>query len=125
MASARHINRRGFLQSSGGVIFGIAGMQLLAACAPSAPPAGTQVATAGKVKLPTLIPMANLPKPDLPGTADGLVMPGYLRYPANLTRSVPQPPGSGGEVNAITVSLSPAPTPLDQNPAWQQVNKEL
>ena len=75
--------------------------------------------------MPSYVPLANLPNADLPGTADGLVEPGYHKYPANLIKSVPQPPGKGGDVNAITVSLSPAPTPLEQNPAWQQVNKEL
>ncbi len=126
--------RREFLRASGGVVFGVVGMQLVAACSPTSPApsaaAGTPAASGGttvqgKVKLPTLSPMANLPKADLAGTADGLVMPGYLKYPANLVKSVPTPPGKGGEVNAITVSLSPAPTALDQNPAWQQVNKEL
>jgi putative aldouronate transport system substrate-binding protein len=48
-----------------------------------------------------------------------------MRYPTNLIKSVPQPPGKGGEVNALTSSLSTAPTPLENNPAWQQVNKEL
>jgi len=61
----------------------------------------------------------------MPGSPDGLLAPGYLRYPSNLVKSVPQPPGKGGEVNALTTSLSPAPTPMDSNPAWQQVNKEL
>ena len=28
-------------------------------------------------------------------------MPGYIKYPANLVKSVPQPPGKGGDVNAI------------------------
>jgi putative aldouronate transport system substrate-binding protein len=107
----------------------VVGLQLVASCAPatpSAPAVGTASPVAvGKLKMPTSVPLTNLPKPDLVGTADGLVVPGYLRYPANLVKSVPQPPGKGGEVNAITVSLSPAPTTLEQNPAMQQVNKEL
>ncbi|HEX8969432.1 MAG TPA: extracellular solute-binding protein [Chloroflexota bacterium] len=129
------ISRRGLLRLGAGVAWTALGAQLLAACSPAAPAgnAGTSGAAGassgstsrGPVQLPTSVPMANLPQPDLPGTPDGLVMPGYLRYPANLVRSVPQPPGHGGEVNALTVSLSPAPTPLDQNAAWQQVNREL
>src|SRR5207237_1367568 len=45
--------------------------------------------------------------------------------PSNLIQSVQQQPGKGGEVNAITASLSTAPTPLETNPTWQEVNKEL
>jgi putative aldouronate transport system substrate-binding protein len=77
------------------------------------------------VRLPTYVALPNLPPPDLPGTSDGLLAPGYQNYPSNLIRSVPQPPGKGGEVNALTVSLSPPPTPLESNAAWQQVNKEV
>ena len=125
------ITRRRLLQVGAGLVSTTGGLQLLAACAPPTGPGSSastpipSTGSAGRVKLPTSIPLANLPKPDLPGTPDGLVMPAYLRYPTNLIRSVPQPPGKGGEVNAITVSLSPAPTQLDQNPAMQQVNKEL
>ena len=69
------------------------------------------------------MPLPNLPPADLPGSPDGLLAPGYLKYPANLITSVPQPPGKGGTVEALTTSLSPPPTPLDSNAAQQQVNK--
>jgi putative aldouronate transport system substrate-binding protein len=115
--------RREFLLICGGAV----GLQVISACAPAAPSSGrtSTVSNASKVTLPTYTPAPNLPKPDLPGTPDGLVEDAYLHYPTNLVKSVPTPPGKGGTVNAITVSLSPAPTPLDQNPAMQQVNKEL
>ena len=127
------ISRRTLLRVAGGVLLGAASIPLAAACAPSAPAAsggsaatgGASASGGGKVKLPTYVALPNLPSADLPGTPDGLLAPGYQRYPTNLIKSVPQPPGKGGEVNALTASLSPAPTPLDQNPAWQQVNKEL
>jgi putative aldouronate transport system substrate-binding protein len=124
------ISRREVLRIGAGLAWTTAGLQLLAACtpAPQTPAVGTgagQTQTSGKLALPTYIPISNVPKPDLPGTPDGLVMPGYQKYPSPLVKSVPQPPGKGGDVNAITVSLSPAPTLLEQNPAWQQVNKEL
>jgi putative aldouronate transport system substrate-binding protein len=129
MPSTR-VSRRGFLATSAGLICSVVGLQLVSACTSATPtaPAGAPASSASKaakVQLPTSTPMANLPAPDLPGTADGLVMPGYLHYPGNLVKSVPQPPGKGGVVSTITVSLSTAPTPLDQNPAMQQVNKEL
>ena len=36
-----------------------------------------------------------------------------------------EPPGTGGTVNIMSIQLFPPPTPLDQNPAWQAVNKAL
>jgi putative aldouronate transport system substrate-binding protein len=127
------ISRRALLRAAGGVLLGAASVPLLAACGPSAPAtsagsagsSGASASSGGKVKLPTYVALPNLPSADLPGTPDGLIAPGYQRYPSNLIKSVPQPPGKGGEVNALTSSLSTAPTPLDNNPAWQQVNKEL
>jgi putative aldouronate transport system substrate-binding protein len=118
--------RRSFLRVAGGVLLGAASMPALAACSVGAPARSTPSSSgSGKVGLPTYVALPNLPPPDLPGTVDGLVAPGYQNYPSNLIRSVPQPPGKGGEVNALTVSLSPPPTPLESNPAWQQVNKEV
>jgi putative aldouronate transport system substrate-binding protein len=123
---SHHVTRRGLLRAGAGIAAGAIGLQLAAACAPAAPStAGNAAAGGARLKLPTFVAMPNLPPPDLPGSADGLIEPGYLKYPPNLIRSVPAPPGKGGQVNAITVSLSPAPTPLEQNPALQQVNKEL
>jgi putative aldouronate transport system substrate-binding protein len=126
------VSRRTFLRRASGIVLGAAGMQLVAACAPSAPsrPAtppssGGGTPSGGRVVLPTYQPLANLPPADLLGSPDGLLAPGYLKYPTNLIKSVPQPPGRGGEVNALTVSLSPAPTALENNVAWQQVNKEV
>jgi len=124
------VSRRTFLRASTGALLGVAVMPVIAACTPAAPSApvassGASGTSGGKVKLPTYTTLPNLPPPDLPGTADGLLAPGYQKYPTNLLRSVSQPPGKGGDVNALTVSLSPAPTPLESNPAWQQVNKEL
>jgi putative aldouronate transport system substrate-binding protein len=125
------VGRRAFLRAAGGVLVGAAGVPLLAACAPSAPAAApaaggkSGAAGGGRVQLPTYAALPNLPAADLPGTPDGLLAPGYQKYPTNLIKSVPQPPGRGGDVNALTVSLSTAPTPLDQNPAWQRVNQEL
>jgi putative aldouronate transport system substrate-binding protein len=120
------VSRRTFLRATTGALLGVAIVPAIAACAPAAPSAPAASAPAGgKVQLPTYTPLPNLPPPDLPGSADGLLAPGYQKYPSNLIRSVPQPPGKGGDVNALTVSLSPAPTPLENNAAWQQVNKEI
>lgn len=137
MDQAGDVSRRTVLRLAGGLLIGAAAVPLLSvsACTPTAPaatgtggagetkaPSGT---AAKKVQLPTYMSLPNVPAADLPGTPDGLVAPGYIRYPTNLVRSVATPPGRGGDVSAMTVSLSPAPTPLDANVAWQQVNKEL
>jgi putative aldouronate transport system substrate-binding protein len=126
------VTRRSFLRVASGVLLSAASLPVLAACSVSVPggPApssagGTQSSGGGKVQLPTYAALPNLPPPDLPGSSDGLLAPGYQNYPSKLIKSVPQPPGKGGEVNALTVSLSPAPTPLESNSAWQQVNKEV
>ena len=40
-------------------------------------------------------------------------------------KSVPQPPLRGGEVTGYVSTVSPPPPPMEQNPAWQEVNKQL
>ena len=74
--------------------------------------------------LPTYVALASKPKPDFPAR-DERYEDGYLNYPANPTRSVPEAPGMGGTFNAMTIGLFPPPTPFDQNAAWQAVNKAL
>jgi putative aldouronate transport system substrate-binding protein len=128
--ASRELSRRTVLRAAGGLALAAGVMPLLEACAPQGPsaPASSGASSAsggGKVRLPSYAPLSGLPPADLAGSPDGLLAPGYQRYPANLIKSVPNPPGKGGDVNALTVSLSPPPTPLENNPAWQQVNKEL
>jgi putative aldouronate transport system substrate-binding protein len=78
----------------------------------------------GGVKLPTYI-AARGPKPDLPSTGPG-VDDGYLAFPrAALYNSVQQPPGKGSDVSVLTLSYYPPFTPLEQNPALQEINKQL
>jgi putative aldouronate transport system substrate-binding protein len=126
------MDRRTFLRAT--VFSGAAA--LLAACAPltpSAPSAATSApaAVASKpggsaaVKLPIHQPPANAPKPDFPGSADGVVEPGYINWPKTTFQSVKQAPGDGTDVS-IFLNLSAAPPPaLDQNPAWQAWNAAL
>jgi putative aldouronate transport system substrate-binding protein len=94
--------------------------------APAAAPASGlpgAATTIGGVKLPTQIPFAG-PKPDLAGNADGLD-PAYFKFPGPLVKSVPQPPGDGTPISAITFLTLAPPPPMEQNAAWQAVNKAL
>src|SRR5258708_1862307 len=104
------ISRRTLLRVAGGVVLGAATVPLALACSPSSSPgsaakSGRSGTSGSKVKLPSSVALPDLPKADLPGTPDGLLAPGYQRYPSNLIKSVPQPPGKGGEVNALPTSL--------------------
>ncbi len=63
-------------------------------------------------------------KPDLPATDAGLEA-GYFTYPPDRVKAVPETPGLGGDVTVITSITGSEPPPVDQNPAWQAVNKEL
>jgi len=113
---------------------------LLEACTPAAPPPAPTAApakpaagatgapsgagaTLGGVRLPTFVPFQG-PKPDLAGNAQGLD-PAYYKFPSELIKSVPQPPGDGSPVSAIVYLTLAAPPAMAQNGAWQAVNKAL
>jgi putative aldouronate transport system substrate-binding protein len=107
-----------------------------ATAAPAAKPAPTTVQAAaptirptvaarpGAVQLPMRIPLTTI-KPDLAGSADGLIDPAFQNYPADPIKSVADVPGRGGDVNVTTWTTSAAPAPMDSNALWQAVNKEL
>jgi len=63
-------------------------------------------------------------KPDLPATDAGLEA-GYFTYPSNRVKAIQETPGSGGDVSVVTSITGSAPPSIDQNPAWQAVNKAL
>ncbi len=70
------------------------------------------------------MPLPGLPAPDIPGNPNGLPA-AYVNYPAKLLKSVTSPPGKGGDVTALVASPNPIPAPVDQNAAWQELNKQL
>jgi putative aldouronate transport system substrate-binding protein len=122
------LSRRTFVVRTGLLALGTVGASLLEACAPAAPSApaagGAGAASGGgAVKLPTYVPFEG-PKPDLPGNAQGLD-PAYFKFPADLVKTVPNPPGDGSTVTAITYLTLAPPPPPEQNVAWQAVNKAL
>jgi putative aldouronate transport system substrate-binding protein len=73
--------------------------------------------------MPTYQPITGA-TPDLAGTAAG-IDPAYFTYPKTLFKSVPETPGSGGDVSAMTQIILTPPPPLEQNAAWQEVNRQL
>jgi putative aldouronate transport system substrate-binding protein len=136
------MSRRTFIAlASRGLAVGAVGVPLLLeACTPAAPPPAPTAApakpaagatgaptgagaTLGGVRLPTFVPFQG-PKPDLAGNAQGLD-PAYYKFPSELIKSVPQPPGDGSPVSAIVYLTLAAPPAMAQNAAWQAVNKAL
>jgi putative aldouronate transport system substrate-binding protein len=112
--------RREFLRVAG------ASALLLSACAPTQPrPSGaaSAVPTAAG-PYPTYVPAANAPKPDYSNN-DPRYDPGFENFPGTPFKAVQTPPGSGSTVNAFIAAYFPSPTPYDQNPTWQEVNKQL
>lgn len=125
------IDRRTFVTRAGLVAAGTLGLSLLDACAPSAPGAPASggatpgAASGGAVKLPTYVPFQG-PKPDLAGNEQGLD-PAFFKFPDpnSLVQTVTTPPGDGSTVNALTYLTLAPPPPMDQNAAWQAVNKAI
>ena len=119
----RRITRRALMGAAGWTLSGVAVASLLQACAPT-PVRTAPTPAASTFAYPSYIPFQG-PAPDLPGTPQG-VPDAYFSYPRNLVKTVLSPPGAGDDV---TFFVSPPggviPPPVEQNAAWQQVNKEL
>ena len=132
-ATGLELNRRRFLQAAIGLAGGALSVSLGAACAPSSStgaqsrPTGAAGSGTGAASgvYPTFIPQTSGPKPDFP--ADGpQYNDGFLKYPANPVKALPaDPPGTGSSVRIMSIALTPPPAPLEQNAAWQAVNKAL
>jgi putative aldouronate transport system substrate-binding protein len=119
------LSRRTFLRqtSVAATIGGVSLETLVAACTPAAPAPSAPAARSTALKLPAYNAF-NGPAPDQPGSLQG-VQPVYVNYPKNPAKSVTTPPGKAGEITALTNTVNAPPPPLDQNPAWQEVNKQL
>ena len=126
---------------------GLAGMPvLLSACAaPQAPAAPTTISTAAptpvvaptvrptaaakpaaasKDPLPAYIPFTGGPKPDY-HDAQPIFADGFDNYPSTPFKANDAAPGTGSTINVLIAAYFPVPTPFDQNPTWQAVNKQL
>jgi putative aldouronate transport system substrate-binding protein len=132
-SSTSSVSRRGFIRlASGGVLAGSA-LALLNACsgvapvAPTSPPAAAAGPSGGAASAyPNFYPVTSGPTPDIPAAGPQYQV-GFVNFPKNPPKSwTKSPPGSGGTVVSYTNSGAPLPpTPMDQNPAWQEVNKQL
>lgn len=134
-----YVSRRRFLQGStllGATVLG-------AACTPAPGPAPTGVATTGArpitttqasaagngvrfagVLLPSYIPTTSGARADLPSTGPN-ISDAYVAYPKDPPKVNGDTPGKGGEVTTHVGAYYPPSTPLEQNPAWQEVNRQL
>jgi len=130
------MDRRTLITRAGVLAAGTLGASLLEACAPGSPAApaaggGTTTSgaaaapTSGKATLPTYVPFQG-PKPDLAGSEQGLD-PAFFKFPDpnSLVQTVTTPPGDGSTVTAITYLTLAPPPPMEQNAAWQAVNKAI
>jgi putative aldouronate transport system substrate-binding protein len=103
------LTRRGFLSGAAAAAGAAATAPLLAACGNSGS-GGTGVTSQSQLTkiLPAYIPSTPV-KPDIPSVNGS--DPGFLSYPATLTRTVTETPGRGGSYTAITplwTSIPPA-----------------
>ena len=128
VSSPGQLTRRRFVRLTGGGILALPlGLSLLTEACSSVPP-GSSAATSGsvaasaKVVYPTYVPFTNVPKPDLPGSPEG-VEDAYTAYPSQRTSLNLSAPGNGGSLSAfVTTSVAP-PKPLEQNPALAGVQQ--
>ena len=121
--------RRGFIKLAASATIVAPG--LLAACTTPAPPSSQIAVTAITASskpasvFPSYMPLQGGPKPDY-ASAGPQYEDGWDNYPANPIKAwTKAPPGAGGSVNVMTNGFYPPSTPYDQNPAWQEVNRQL
>src|ERR1700724_3915746 len=101
-------------------------LPMLSACglAPTPSTGPAPAASSGKLGIPSYVPVQDGPKADLPARADG-VDAGYFTFPQTLFKSVKEVPGKGEDVTLMTNLIQGAVVALDQNSAWQAVNKDM
>lgn len=115
--------RRRALKYAGGAIVAVGGGSALAGCSDSQDGAEqNNTDNNAKVKLPAYVPYRGV-QPDLPGSADG-VLDAFLKYPASPAAVTEGVPGKGKEITAL-LELGTAPSGVDRNQYWQELNKRL
>ncbi|MBV9171385.1 MAG: hypothetical protein JOZ81_15010 [Chloroflexi bacterium] len=125
-------SRRGFLKAfSNAALVSAAALPLLNACSAPSPQAnapaqnggGNQSAQKGS-PFPTYIPVTSGPKPDF-HDPNPLYSDAFENYPTSPFKANQSPPGTGAQINVFIPAYFPPPTPLEQNPTWQSINKTL
>ena len=124
--------RRQFLVASSAGLLSALSLPLLSACAPSQSPAAAPTAAvkpsggvAGASPFPAYTPFAGGPKPDY-HSSDPRITDGFEHFPKNPFKAwTREPPGAAGRVDVYIIAAYPPPTPFDQNPTWQAINKQL
>jgi putative aldouronate transport system substrate-binding protein len=125
-AASPETSRRAFLRTVAGGSLAAAFLGACSTPSPSAAPTSGPPPPATRASaLPSYIPFTGGPKPDY-HSADPRVTDGFDNYPRNPFKSwTKEPPGSGGNVDVFTVAYYPTPTPYEQNPTWQEINRQL
>lgn len=117
------VSRRTLLRGTLGAT-ALAGLApALAACGNNSGSGPAASSNAG-VKLPSYIPLAHGPVPDLAPTSAG-VLAGFLKYPANPISVTSGKPGDGSTMSAFVQTYSPVAPALGRNTYWQALNKAL
>ena len=96
----------------------------VAVAATPRPAASATLANSGKDPHPTFMLFTGGPKPDY-HDPQPLFADGFDNYPANPFKANQNAPGSGSTINVLIAAYFPVPTPYEQNPTWQAVNKQL
>lgn len=114
------LGRRGLLKAGLALAAVTGSSSLLSACS-----SGTGPSRAEGPALPTYQPMADAPKPDLPGNVDG-VLDAFYHYPASPPSIYKGgTPGDGQAITAMAAFNTAIPPAVDKNPYWQEVNRRI
>ncbi|MBV9582615.1 MAG: extracellular solute-binding protein [Chloroflexi bacterium] len=103
-------------------------MTSAAGAAPAPTSAGGGAAAAAPKSsgaLPSYMPLQNGPKPDY-ASAGQQYEDGWDNYPMPPIQAwTKDPPGLGSTITAFSNAYNPPSNPVDNNPAWQEVNRQL
>ncbi|MBC9716804.1 extracellular solute-binding protein [Streptomyces sp. TRM66268-LWL] len=122
--SSPGFSRRTLLRAIGAGSAVIAAPALLTACSGGATDSSVGNKGTKLAPWPTYTPITKGPKPDLPGTAEG-VQDGFLNYPSDTYQATNDKPGDGSTVHLMAVTYGTAPTPYENNKFWQAVQEAL